>query len=253
MILLEGKKVLVTRAIEQSEGLLLNLQESGAEVIHEPLIQFQFNENINNKSILTKLHDFSWVFLTSSNGVKFFFEWMKRNDLSPPSHWRWAVIGDKTRQTLREFGKHADFVPGQFEAEAMAEEYLSLYKHPGPTLFVRGNLSKDTLLKSFRAKGVLFETLTVYDTLLLKESNDILNHLNTLDALTFTSPSTIQAFIKVVENRKAEAFRIPCFCIGSTTANEACSEGFQQVYFPDRFTVEDMIQQMIDYFTKEGK
>ncbi|MFC7061627.1 uroporphyrinogen-III synthase [Halobacillus seohaensis] len=244
-----GKKVLITRASSQSDSFIAQLNKAGATTIHEPLIDFQLNNSIENERIFSRLHDFSWVFITSSNGVKFFFEWLDLLGLVAPTSCQWAVVGSKTEDVLKNYGVKANFIPSSFQAVTMADEFFTNHRNPGNILYVRGNLSRDMLLNAFENKSVFFESITVYDTLLIKESETILNHLNTLDALTFTSPSTIHAFLSVVGERKVEALRKPCFCIGSTTAEEAKSLGFQFVYYPDDFTIESMSDQLIDHFS----
>ncbi|GGF06718.1 uroporphyrinogen-III synthase [Halobacillus andaensis] len=249
---LEGKKVLVTRPSSQAGGLLQRLERAGASPLHIPLIEFQLHDSKENERILSKLHDFKWVFFTSSNGVKFFFEWLQKASETFPAACQIAVVGEKTKRAVERYQLKADFIPSEFQAEKMAEEFFRNYEEPGSILYVRGNRSRETLLNEFKNRSILFQSMTVYDTLLIKESAVICKHLNSLDAVTFTSPSTLQAFIRSVGMNRETALSKPCFCIGSTTADEAVKLGFKKVYYPAIFIVEEMVQQMIDYFSKEG-
>lgn len=71
---LQGKNILVTRGESQASPFIDMIQEEGGVCYHTPLLTFQLNESESHQKILHQLHDFSWVFLTSSNGVKFFFQ-----------------------------------------------------------------------------------------------------------------------------------------------------------------------------------
>ncbi|MFG6148361.1 uroporphyrinogen-III synthase [Halobacillus sp. B23F22_1] len=249
---LEGKKVLVTRPSSQAGGLLKRLERAGASPLHVPLIEFQLHESKENERILSKLHDFKWVFFTSSNGVKFFFEWLQKMKENFPAACQVAVVGEKTKKAAECYHLLVDFTPSEFQAEKMAEEFFHSYEEPGSILYVRGNRSRDTLLNEFKNRSILFQSMTVYDTLLIKESAIIGKHLNSLDAVTFTSPSTLQAFLHSVGKNRETALTIPCFCIGSTTADEAVKLGFKKVYYPNVFIAEEMVQQLVNYFSKEG-
>ncbi|WP_082233690.1 uroporphyrinogen-III synthase [Halobacillus massiliensis] len=248
---LAGKKILVTRAHPQGEGFVLKLKGLGAEPLHIPLIKFQRCWTDKTEDILTNLHDYSWVFITSFNGVKFFFEWLEEFKVQLPSCLKWAAVGSKTEKALHEYDVQASFVPESYHAQAMQAEFLSKNRNPGKVLFVRGNLSKNVLPEAFSHQGIPFDSLTVYDTLLVKEVKNLGEMLPEMDALTFTSPSTVKAFIEAVDVKSARY--VPCFCIGSSTAKAAEAAGFQSIYVPHEFTVDGMIEIIIDYFQKEGK
>ncbi|MCP3025526.1 uroporphyrinogen-III synthase [Halobacillus sp. A5] len=249
---LEGRKVLVTRPFSQADVMINLFEKAGAAILHEPLIEFRIHESKQNPRILSELHDFNWVFFTSSNGVKFFFEWLQRIGRPVPRHIKVAVVGRNTKQTAEEMGVNVHFCPTTYDAEHMAEEFFVYHKEPGAVLYVRGDRSRETLLEILTEKGILFQSLTVYDTLLIKESEVISRELPSLDALTFTSPSTIEAFLEITRKSNELALDIPCFCIGATTAEKAEAKGFNKIYYPSTFSVEEMVQQIIDYFSKEG-
>ena len=153
---------------------------------------------------------------------------------------------------LSTFGYEADFLPSNFQATNMGEEFFLHYPAPGKILYIRGNRSRDVLPDLFRTKGVFFQSMTVYDTLLVKaQKNEIKAWLvnRKLDALTFTSPSTVQAFLSMVNGTEIKGLELPCFCIGPTTAEIAKTNGFEEVLVPERYTINHMVRQMVHYFS----
>ncbi|ARI76912.1 uroporphyrinogen-III synthase [Halobacillus mangrovi] len=253
---LAGKRVLVTRGKPQASAFSEQIEKAGGVAIETPLLTFQLNDTKENYHILTKLHDYSWVFLTSSNGVKFFFELLRRKGISIPETLHFAIIGQKTERMLKAFGYEADFKPSMYDAKTMGEEFFSQSNNEGPILYVRGNRSRDVLPHFFEKKRVFFQSITVYDTLLLKEGkNKLLDMLRReeLDALTFTSPSTIQAYQSLVKAAEWNGKNLPCFCIGPTTAEKAEQSGFTNVFIPEQYTIDHMVEQIIQYFCEEGK
>ncbi len=252
MLPLAGKNILVTRASSQSSSITKEVEQLGGKVLHAPLLQFKLNDSLENQHILTKLHDFSWVFLTSSNGVKFFFELINRYKIKIPEHCKWAVVGDKTAHMLETYGIGPDFIPSDYQASSMIEQFFEQVEKPGKILFVRGNRSREILPRAFRELGVFFKTVTVYDTLLVKENDLLAAQLEKLDAVTFTSPSTVEAFMRLTKDQKELALEIPSFCIGPTTGNAAKSSGFKTVYVPEAYTIKSMVDNMTDHFDKKG-
>ncbi|MCA1009834.1 uroporphyrinogen-III synthase [Halobacillus halophilus] len=249
---LAGKTILVTRGASQARPFVDRINQEGGEALQTPLLHFQLNDSKENQEILKKLHNYEWVFITSSNGVKFFFELINRIGIRVPDSLRFAIIGEKTARTLKTYGYEADFMPSSFQADTMAEEFFRDKRAPGMILYVRGNRSRDVLPEKFTEQQVFFQTITVYDTLLLKEHQEqirqsICNH--EIDALTFTSPSTVQAYIAIMKDMPDTGRDLPCFCIGPTTADQAELVGFQQVFLPPHYTMEDMVEKMVQFFS----
>lgn len=253
---LQGKHILVTRGKSQARSFIEKIEEEGGVSYHTPLLAFQLNDSESHQEVLHQLHDYSWVFLTSSNGVKFFFELLTKHHVRLPAKLRFAIIGTKTNRALQSYGYQADFIPSRFQATTMEKEFFAEYPQPGNILYIRGNRSRDVLPVAFRSRGVFFQSMTVYDTLLVKaQGEEIRTWLKErkLDALTFTSPSTVSAFVSIVHGSDFNGKDLPCFCIGPTTAETARRCGFRHVFVPKQYTINEIMNQLIHYFSNEGK
>ncbi|MBH0230042.1 uroporphyrinogen-III synthase [Halobacillus yeomjeoni] len=253
---LAGKHVLITRGRSQARVLSRIIEREGGVAIETPLLSFQLNDTDENQEILGRLHEYQWVFITSSNGVKFFFELVQQYNSDLSEDTRFAIIGSKTNRMLKSYGYEADFIPSEYNAEVMIEEFFEKERNVGKILYVRGSRSRDLLPEAFRERGVFFQSITVYDTLLMKDANKKINQSLTkgsLDALTFTSPSAIQAYMAIVKGMENRGLSVPCFCIGPTTARKAEEAGFEHVHIPEQYTIENMVEQMRQYFTEEGE
>lgn len=253
MLPLSGRTILVTRGNSQAQTIIDEIEQHGGEVIHTPLVTFQMNNTYENQQILKQLHDYAWVFFTSSNGVKFFFDILKEVRVDLPDSIRFAVVGMKTEKTLEKYGYQADFMPSSYNALNMATEFFERFGSSSSILYVRGNRSRDELVRFFREQRVFFQSVTAYDTLLMKDHKNTIEQLvreERLDALTFTSPSTVKAFCEMMTMEQAVS--IPCFCIGPTTAEQAEQAGFRHISIPERYTIEDMVDKLSQYF-QEGE
>ncbi|QHS22922.1 uroporphyrinogen-III synthase [Virgibacillus sp. MSP4-1] len=256
---LEGMNVFVTRERSKAGFLSKLIRDSGGTPIEVPLLTFEWFHADTHDQIIRHLGQFDWIFFTSGNGVQFF---MKSLHLYPEAFDTLkkasiGSVGKKTSETLERFQLSADFEPGHYTAEAMAEEFLKDY-HPKKVLLVRGNRSRDVLPEFFTENDIPFDSITVYTTKVkIDEQDNLKAHLKTtrLDAITFTSPSTIDAFFSL----GGEAISIDhledtiCVCIGSTTEAEAKNRGFRNIITPEEYTAANMIKKLNTYVEKGRK
>src|SRR5699024_2958474 len=99
-------------------------------------------------------------------------------------------------------GYHATFIPSTYNADVMAEEFFKEYPDANHILLVRGNLSRKLLVEELTTRGLSFETTVVYETAYFNDMKDTLLETLTkdeIDLLTFTSPSTVNAFMEMIK------------------------------------------------------
>src|SRR5699024_12883062 len=91
----------------------------------------------------------------------------------------------------------ADYTTTIYNAVAMTEEFLKKHTYDNHILLIRGNLSRNVLPNYFTEKQLDFENLVVYETVANKQIKSTLNNIfetETVDYITFMSPSTIRSF-----------------------------------------------------------
>src|SRR6056297_1145277 len=111
---LAGRNILVSRARSQAANLSEKIRQAGGTPIEVPLLRFSLRNNQENKQLLAQLHEYAWIFFTSSNGVKFFFELWKREADDWPEKLNIGVVGEKTEEMLKQYGQSADFIPSTY-------------------------------------------------------------------------------------------------------------------------------------------
>ena len=123
-----GKKIVVTRALEQASGFAEQLADNGAEPVFLPVISISsFMPQFDFEKILNEAYD--WIFFTSENGVNYFFNYLKNNNIaSIPNSAKIAAIGAVTAQAVARHFIRADFVPETFPSAALLMEFLQKYK-----------------------------------------------------------------------------------------------------------------------------
>ncbi|QHE53162.1 uroporphyrinogen-III synthase [Pontibacillus sp. HMF3514] len=253
MLPLEGMRILVTRESQQAKPFTDMITQRGGISIEIPLLVFQRSNDLTTKRKLEQVYGYEWIVFTSSNGIRYFFDWLEELgiDQSCLSQKRFAVVGDKTAQSLLQYGFSADFVPETYTGKQLGESFSEMAKKSTSLLIVQGNLSKQTAAHELKDKGHRVETVTVYETHVNVKIKDGLQEeltSHSLDVLTFTSPSTVRAFCSLGEGAITDdTLSKPCLCIGPTTEQEAKAYGFNRVIIPHTFSIEGMIEALEAY------
>jgi uroporphyrinogen-III synthase len=114
---LAGKRIVITRAPGQGEGLRIQLAKNyGAQVIELPCVEFREVEDPGPlDAAIRSLSDFGWLLLTSQNAVRFFASRCRALGVDfamlPAPKPRVAAIGPATAETAASEGFQASFVP----------------------------------------------------------------------------------------------------------------------------------------------
>jgi uroporphyrinogen-III synthase len=246
-----GKKVLVTREASQAKKFTKQLLAYGADVVEVPLLKIACKNSVENIEAMYHLDEFQWLFFTSVNGVECFFNILEQNNLHVPEV-KFAVVGHKTEEVLSRFGYQAEIVPSIYDGETLVKEFLEKYQVSGRVLLVQGSRSRDVIEKGLAKAGMLYDTVVVYETLYNDEAKEQLQQeldRNTFDFITFTSPSTVEAFV-TFSNYEIPNHTI-VVCIGTTTAERAKELGLSNIVSSELFTIEGMIHVMCDITKRE--
>ena len=236
-ISLQDKTILVTREPQTAQHFANQISAYGGRAVITPLLRIQcLPYSLKDKTNVSE--HFDWIFFTSKNGVNCFMK--QRPNLNG---CKIAVVGPKTAIAVEKFGYGVDFIPTTYNAEVMAAEFLDTYKHSGLVLFVRGKLASPILLNAFTRAQRPYTCVEVYDTTInIAEKAHLCSSVReeAIDFITFTSPSTVDAFMQLTseENQKD----IPAVCIGTTTEKRALEVGFAQTIVPRTFTIEGMLE-----------
>lgn len=113
-----------------------------------------------------------------------------------------AAVGVKTKLELEKRGYQVHFVPTSFVAEAFAEEFLKELSGNERILFPKGNIAREVIPVALREIGVSLDELIVYGTKVnIEKKQELIAalKLGKVDIITFTSPSTVTSFVRLLE------------------------------------------------------
>jgi len=95
----------------------------------------------------------------------------------------------------------------------------------------------------------------LYDTITAVPTPESLADLQQgADILTFTSPSSVRNFLKIVTNEDLRGFKnlggLDCTiaCIGPITRDQAKESGLTVHIMPEEYTIDALTQAIVDYY-----
>jgi len=249
---LKGITVLITREPSQAIPLADLLGKCGARTVNVPLISFR--KVAVEPKIWSKLDEYNWLIFTSQNGVEYFFQQLKENDRFLNRSTKIAAVGTKTKELLEKYQMEVQFIPSSFTGDQLAREMKDSCLADEKILFVKGNLAKNTIVQVFQEKGYDIDETTVYETYLPKSSSEKLVelfHREDIDVITFTSPSTIDHFVKIAGSQLRDFVSNKVIaCIGPVTEKRAKYYGIDIHISPNVYTTEQLVYEIVQYYSK---
>ena len=218
-----GKKIMLTRARGESRVLREKLESLGAQVMEFPVIQIEPPLSFEAMDgAIKSLGSYDWVAFSSVHGVRSFFDRLDALGLDARAFkgCRIAAVGPHTEEEIRKYGLRTDLVPDRYETKALVaalEKKMGLLKNR-KVLLVRAKIAPGDLEASLRARGASVTRVDAYRTLVPSPKPAL--PVQAVDAITFTSASTADHFVKLVGPGKAKALsKKTCFAsIGPVTS-----------------------------------
>lgn len=246
---LSNRQIVITRALHQIEEFAELLEAQGAIPILYPCIAVQPPADTRAlDEMLGSLDRYDWLIITSTNTLFAMAERIHAIHVIPAfDKVKIAVIGEKTEDTLAEFyGVTAAFVPDKFTAIVLAK---SLPLEAGEAICLpQSTIAEDKLAEDLTARGATVTVIPAYETVIGEGGEDVpyLLQENQIDALTFTSPSTVTNFLKRIHPLSVPD--LPTICIGPSTAQRAEDCGFREIILPEEYSLQGMLDMLIQYF-----
>ncbi len=257
MSALDGKRIVITRALHQSSEFEELLHQQGAVPLAYPCIDIAPPQD--SAPFDSALRDaangvFDWLVLTSTNTVQAVADRLTTLGINLPA-LKTAAVGPATAEiTWRLLGLEVSFIPDIYTADQMAN---TLHFAPcARILLPQSALADEVLTQMLKAAGANVVTVEAYQTVVgsggvnlpaLLKSGDV-------DAVTFTSPSTVKNLLTrfEIEDGNISLLKQICVgCIGTKTASAARENGFIVSVMPDDHTISGLVMALEHYFDSE--
>ena len=258
---LGGRQFLITRPKQNSSILAGRLRAYGAQVLEVPSIATRpiaQNERLK-QAVLEQGAKERWIIFSSPIGVATFFDQMAELDLDVRDLMqdgcmlKIAAIGSATGKELRKYGLRADVIPGVFNARELGEAVAKEAAPGSPVIIARAKEGSKELIPPLEAAGLLVTDIPTYET--VYEVNEVLSaeikkaiEAGEVDAVTFTSGSTVRGFVNSIKD--IDYTTIKAVCIGEQTAAEAQKYGMQ-ITISKEASMDSMMELILEQFGME--
>jgi len=250
-----GKRILITRSLDQAADFAARLRELGAEPLLCPTIAIApLHDYAELDAAIADLADTDYLILTSVNAVDAFFARLADcgKDARALAGVTLVTVGPKTAAALAQFGLCPDLMPTDYRAEGVVA--LLRDKVAGKKiLYPKAALARDLIVLELTAAGANLCAPAAYGSAPPAGAASALHTAlaDGVDLLTFTASSTVRNFIDLLRTDDLPlATAIPVASIGPLTSETARQAGLDVAIEPEESTIEAMIEAMIAFFSK---
>ena len=222
-----GRRIVVTRAAQQSQSLVDKLMELGADVIEMPATRVARLDLAPLRQAISALDQFQWLIFTSQNAVSIFWEQLLGGgrDARALAGVAIAAVGPATAGALLERGIVVDVVPERFVAEGLLEKLGERDDVANSrVLYVTAEGSREVLPEGLESLGATVDVINAYRSISDGTGAARLRKAlesGTVSAVTFTSGSSVRGYVDVVGEELMQ--KAPAVSIGPQTT-EAINE-----------------------------
>jgi uroporphyrinogen-III synthase len=258
---LAGKRVVVTRALAQSQSLVDALREAGAEPVLLPLVGVAPADNpAELDACLKNGAQFDWVFFTSQNALRAVQQ--RCTALKLPlqqvfAEAKIAAVGPATAQALIAAGLSVNYISRVHNGVALAEELATELE--GKRVFLpRSDRANPKLIDVLNRRGAQVTPVAAYKT--VSQNSDLPGSPDSLlrggaDAVLFFSPSAahhLRDFLGA--QRFRDLSRQSVFvAIGPVSESALRAEGVDRILLAADTTIAAAVAALAEYFAKAGQ
>ena len=253
---------------DASQMVFRQREALGADVIAAPAIRIEpLPDDAALRSALADLSRWRWIVFTSQNAVHVVCDSMRGWGLQPAALAAGNVVavGPKTASALGREGVKVALVAEETTAEGVLVALTDAGGLAGARVLIPcAQGAREVLPQGLRAAGAEVEVIPVYVTTqeTLKDfagnskglpdgrgkqlAADILQGL--IDAVTFTSPSTVYGFVDMVGAEVARSGQFAAAVIGPVTAQAARDAGMRDLVMAARSSAEGLAEALARRF-----
>ena len=235
------------------------MERLGGSAILAPTLDLEPVNTESLKYLVSKKDELDWIIFTSPTTIvslnKFYPEFIKNLNC------KLAVIGNKTGRLAEKNGLTVDLMPEDFTAEGLIEEFKKREITNQTIGIPRTASARAVLPEELEKLGNEVILAEAYKSLFPMDEDAVKELIRKIenreiDAITFTSPLTVENFFKIADD-KAELAKLLndnllTVCIGPITAKVLEKYDIAYIY-PDTYTVPDMMELLFKTWREENE
>ena len=245
-----GKSIMVTRSRSQNSKLVERIMDLGGNPIEIPTIKIekvQDNKELENE--IKNLKDYTYLVLTSKNGVDIFFDKLDEMglDCRALANIKVCSIGATTSKAIIRRGIKPDIQPEKAVGESLYDELKDIVSKEDKILIPRAKNAREFLVKKLNEISNVTEVVTYESVMDDSKKEEAINALEegNLDYITFASSSTVTNFINLIgEENKDKLSNTKIISIGKITTKTILDNGLEVYKESEKASIESMIEAM---------
>jgi uroporphyrinogen-III synthase len=258
---LAGKRVVVTRAAEQSEALVKALEEQGAEAVVVPMVAFAPPDDSGPlDGAIQEIGRYDWLFLTSQNALRALQERGESLEIrlaEAAGMVKIAAVGPATAEATQQAGLPVEYVALKHQGTAMAEELRERVRGKR-VLLPRSDRANPELVENLKEFGAKVTEVVAYKTVQPDQrSTERAKQLLSkgADAVLFFSPSAVHHLQDILGTEQFQELsqRALFTAIGPVTERALRQVKIERVAMARDTTVRAVIGILQDYFSAKLK
>ena len=243
-----GKRIVVTRAREQSDALASGIRALGADAIELPTIEIApAADHAPLDCAISNLSSYDWLIFTSANGVRFFIDHLDRGAGDLRSlRARICAIGPATRAAVEALHLKVDLMGKESVAEGLLDAFSGYDLNGARVLLPRAAVARDLVPTELARRGAHVDVVEAYRTVVPVDTADRICSVfaRKPDAITFTSSSTVQNFVAAAGSASI-LDGVKVASIGPITTETARRLGIQVTAQAREFTRDGLLEALV--------
>lgn len=177
--------------------LYLGLTPPDEKCIHYPVISVapRSMEDACVKEALDDLPIYTHFIFTSKSAVSSFFALLDDKDQAGVVKKCFVAVGQATAQVLISQGVEFIYVARQEQAEGVVQILKQLDLSKSYLFWPHSSLSRSVISDYLKNSGIKYRETVIYDTL-IQEPGIAKPSLDAIEEIVFTSPSTVEGFVR---------------------------------------------------------
>lgn len=256
---LQGLRVLVTRPEHQSTDICSQLQMQGAIPVCLPLLEITPVTDTDHGYPLLKQHIldldlFQQIIVVSPNAARFAGDLIDSYWPQLPIGITWHAIGQKTADTLAEYGITARVNPAGTDSEALLTDTSLQNIAEQRILIMRGEGGRTLLAETLQARGARTEYAELYRRSCPDYTSQQINSTiySSLDAVLITSGEALENFFSLLgpsqehnSQQRGQILSTRLLVPSARVAKLATELGCTKVYIAQGADSQAMVQALI--------
>ena len=251
-----GRRVLVTRTMDQAGMLSRELAALGALPIEIPTIEVRPLDDYTELDLhLDSVAAFDWIVFSSASAVRAVRRRLEATgqDVRALHGVKLAAIGPATSSALTDIDVRPDLVPDTATSAGLSSALAGVGISGSRILLPRADIATRELPERLASYGAAVQEVEAYRTVPSGTSRGAVRDAigAGLDAATFTSASTVRNLVRLLDGDTRKLANTVIACIGPVTAAAAGELGLNVDIVAPAPTIDCLVQELAEHFAKD--